>query len=192
MTVARFFLAAHRARKNQMVQKSLILSSYFCNVTRDTFRCAKCRCCEIPQRCFRAGDRKLVACTDVVARPRASASASRESTVFFIAAVVNDMKCVSIRDRTETETSAILRWLGGQQMAKRKKKAAAKKKARRRSSSLLTLVFDLRHSLSQIASYGPVCVTSDERIAVTPRRPGSNDDRGRRRDFQSLRRPQSL
>ncbi len=42
------------------------------------------------------------------------------------------MKYASIRDRTETETSAILDGLEGRQMAKRKKKAAAKKKSKKK------------------------------------------------------------
>jgi hypothetical protein len=56
------------------------------------------------------------------------------SNCFFHCAVVNQMQCVSIPDRTKCDTRHVT-WLGGQQMAKRKKKAvkvAKKKKGKKK------------------------------------------------------------
>jgi len=78
-------------------------------------------------------EKRVVRCAPHVLRDRAI-HIVKSSNCFFHCAVVNQMQCVSIPDRTKCDTRHVT-WLGGQQMAKRKKKAvkvAKKKKGKKK------------------------------------------------------------
>ena len=81
---------------------------------------------------------------------------------FFRCAVVNEMQCVSIRDRTEDDISHVS-WLGGQQWRNVERRRQRRRKRRRRpsvgrrGSSLHATSRSSHLNVSKIASYGPVC-----------------------------------
>ena len=105
---------------------------------------------------------------------------------FFHCAVVNGMQCVSIRDRTDADIRHVS-WLGGQQW-----RNVERRRQRRRKRSSSSFLFSSRSSdltFRRLRHTGRVASWGDERNAVAPRRPGTDDKRGRRRGFESRRRP---
>ena len=93
---------------------------------------------------------------------------------------------MSIRDRTDADIRHVS-WLGGQQW-----RNVERRRQRRRKRSSSSFLFSSRSSdltFRRLRHTGRVASWCDERNAVALRRPGTDDKRGRRRGFESRRRP---
>jgi hypothetical protein len=96
------------------------------------------------------------------------------------------MQCVSIRDRTDADIRHVS-WLGGQQW-----RNVERRRQRRRKRNSSSFLFSSRSSdltFRRLRHTGRVASWGDQRNAVASRRPGTDDKRGRRRGFESRRRP---
>jgi len=123
----RIFFRVARAL-NRRSRKKPLFYRMFCRVRK-----IDALACRGRSQSYIALENRVVRCAAHVLRDCAI-HIVKSSNCFFHCAVVNQMQCVSIPDRTKCDTRHVT-WLGGQQMAKRKKKAvkvAKKKKGKKK------------------------------------------------------------